>query len=110
MPAPRSILIDIHERGLDHEVAHKSVDSSGRLKLSVNKTDDVVMPTGLNPEPEIEIVIEQKVPNALRKLSTESTFEDEKANEGAGSVEHKQAEAVTTTKSPAKNRKRRSAT
>lgn len=41
MPSPKSILADIHDRGLSHEVAHRAVDSTGRIRGASVAVDDV---------------------------------------------------------------------
>jgi hypothetical protein len=107
MPAPRSILIDIHDRGLDPKVAHKSVDSNGRIK--VNQTIDT--------KSEQNYVRKQKTLKSTRKAEPKDetqtvdvspeTSTEIVSNEGAGSVEHKQQEAVaeapTTTRRSKRN-------
>jgi hypothetical protein len=108
MPAPRSILIDIHDRGLNPQTAHKSVDSSGRIKVSVK--EDV------KPEPVPEPVVEKPKASAKTasqeeslktEASGEATVDAVVSNEGAGSVEHsKQEEAVSETPAAPRRGKR----
>lgn len=107
MPAPRSILIDIHERGLNPQVAYKSVDSAGRIKVSVKED---VMPE-LAPEPVVEKPkasekTERKNKTQKTEVSGEAPVEAV-SNEGAGSVEHsKQEEAVSETPAAPRRGKR----
>lgn len=98
MPAPRSILIDIHDRKLNPRDAHAALDASGRIKRSTPaRTEDP------NPEPEAETPPE--TPAAAGSLDLASANDVAKGPEdvkGAGSVKreepHKEATVATKPK------------
>lgn len=99
MPAPRSILIDIHERGLNPQVAYKSVDSSGRIKPktadgthelvpeSEAKTNPVTKEKPIKPTKKVAEDVTQTVASGEETVEVVS-------DEGAGSVEPKHEEEV----------------
>lgn len=98
MPAPKAVLRDIHDLGLNPKVAHKSVDSNGRIKPPAKAVE--VLPA---VEP-----IADKAPEASKapavtkvtKASDEVLPEVAVSSEGAGIVEHQQEE-VTASEAPA---------
>lgn len=106
MPAPRSVLIDIHDRGLNPQVAHKSVDSGGRIKGSV-VTDEKPAPT---PEVAKETPVKTGKNTSHKDVTTTVASGEVTAevvsNEGAGSVEHKQQEEAVV-ETPATSRRKR---
>lgn len=96
MPAPRSVLIDIHDKGLDPQVAHKSIDSAGRIKSAgvTNVPEDTQSLTAV-PEKDVKKA-NKKFSKHQDEASTavaDETNVDVMSDQGAGIVEHKQEEA-----------------
>ncbi len=99
MPAPRSILIDIHDRGLNPNVAHKSVDANGRIKASVEVSPEQKPEPGARAKKtqakhvkQTEAEPKAEVADKAPTTASGEAAVAEVTNEGAGSVEHKQQE------------------
>jgi len=88
MPAPKSVLRDIHDRKLNPNVAHTSVDSSGRIR-----SKDSIQPEAIKEvfELPVAVVVEPEVvENAEALIVSDEARPERKANdEGAGSVEQR---------------------
>lgn len=92
MPAPKAVLRDIHDLGLNPKVAHKSIDSNGRIKQPVKAE-----PTLPKVKPTKEKQSKDKAPKASTEASVvtdvtvasdEATSKADVSSEGAGIVEH----------------------
>ena len=60
MPAPRQVLADIHDMGLDPTKPHGHIKASGRLAHVAHKAEDVLVPQVTQPV--VQSVVEVKEP------------------------------------------------
>lgn len=104
MPAPKSILIDIHERGLDPTVPHKAIGSDGRIKAAVSVATADEKPKAVKPK--------TKPSSSPKETKSEVKLDESAVNEtlvkaeGVGSVESEQKAAVENAEAPVPSKPR----
>lgn len=61
MPAPRAVLIDIANKGLDPKVAYKNLDKNGSLKENIEVPLTSIKKDVQNIEQDVVLIVSEKV-------------------------------------------------
>jgi hypothetical protein len=99
MPAPKAVLRDILERGLDPSKPHSRIASDGKLAGSIEHVESIKLAESNEKKSSVEVKPEEKLEKNVEQYSTKEKVSEETSKNAKVTVEKPVKKERSTTKS-----------